>query len=53
MSEEANAIGEYESKVYNTRTLEHSSPMKLTYLTALLPPLPARFSKLLCFFLLP
>ena len=35
MSEEANAIGEYESKVYNTRTWEHSSPMKLTYLTAL------------------
>ena len=35
MSEEANAIGEYESKVNNTRTWEHSSPMKLTYLTAL------------------
>ena len=34
MSEEANAIGEYESKVYNTRTSEHSSPMKLPYLTA-------------------
>ena len=42
MSEEANAIGEYESKVYNARTWEHSSPMKLPYL-----PL-----SLLCFFFL-
>ena len=39
MSEEANAIGEYESKVYNTRTSEHSSTSQIFKAPLLFPSL--------------